>query len=250
VRKSVHARKKRMKNRKLIVLLAVVAALAILATLLWRFTPVAQLVDPERLAPQLDELQRTSWAPFAFAAAFPLLGLVVFPVTALSALVAFLFPPQIAIAISFSGIMTSAALLHWLGTRFRNTVRDSLGSAMTRVDDALSDHGVVTIAAIRMIPLAPFTFVNLVAGALGVPFRDYMLGSALGLTPGMIIVCLFGRQAREFWHHPSVSGVLIGLGFALLWIGVTFALQRWAKKRHAKRPRSAPRTGTLQAHAK
>ncbi len=112
------------------------------------------------------------------------------------------------------------------------------------MDEALSDHGIVTIAAIRMIPLAPFTFVNLVAGAIGVPFRDYMLGTALGLTPGMIIVSLFGRQAREFWHHPSTSGVLIGLGFALLWIGVTFSLQRWATKRHARRPRAPVRART------
>ena len=233
-----------MKNRKAFVLLAALAAIAILATLLWRFTSVAELVDPERLARQLDDLQQTPWAPFAFAAAFPVLGLIVFPVTALSALVAFLFPPHIAIAISFSGIMMSAALLHWLGTRFEKTVRNSLGSAVTKVDEALSDHGIVTIAAIRMIPLAPFTFVNLVAGAIGVPFRDYMLGTALGLTPGMIIVSLFGRQAREFWHHPSTSGVLIGLGFALLWIGVTFSLQRWATKRHARRPRAPVRART------
>jgi uncharacterized membrane protein YdjX (TVP38/TMEM64 family) len=233
-----------MKNRKALVLLAAVAAVAILATLLWRFTSVAELVDPERLARQLDDLQQSPWAPFAFAAAFPVLGLIVFPVTALSALVAFLFPPHIAIAISFSGIMMSAALLHWLGTRFEKTVRSSLGSAVTKVDEALSDHGIVTIAAIRMIPLAPFTFVNLVAGALGVPFRDYMLGTALGLTPGMIIVSLFGKQAREFWHHPSTSGVLIGLGFALLWIGLTFGLQRWATKRHAGRPRAPVRART------
>jgi len=239
-----------MKNRRLMVMLATVAALALLATVLWRFTPVAELVDPERLARQLDDLQNTPWAPFAFAAAFPILGLVVFPVTALSALVAFLFPPQIAIAVSFSGIMMSAALLHWLGTRFEKTVRTSLGPAVTRVEDALSDHGVVTIAAVRMIPLAPFTFVNLVAGALGVPFRDYMLGTALGLTPGMIIVSLFGRQAREFWHHPSVSGVLIGVGFAILWLGVTFGLQRWATKRHAKRPRREASGAALHAEAK
>jgi uncharacterized membrane protein YdjX (TVP38/TMEM64 family) len=231
-------------------MIGVLVGVAILATVIWRYTSVAELVDPKRLARQLDDLQGVPWAPFAFAAAFPLLGLVVFPVTALSALVAFLFPPHIAIATSFSGIMMSAALLHWLGSRFSKTVRETLGPALTRVEDALSDHGIVTIAAIRMIPLAPFTIVNLIAGALGVPFRDYMLGSALGLTPGMIILSFFGKQARDFWHHPSVSGVLIGLGFAVLWLGVTFGLQRWAKKRHARRPRGVARGRPLEAGAK
>jgi uncharacterized membrane protein YdjX (TVP38/TMEM64 family) len=223
------------KNRKLIILLASLLAVVALCIVLWRFTSVAELVDPRRLARQLDDLQGVWWAPFAFAIAFPLLGLVVFPVTALSALVAFIFPPPIAIATSFSGIMMSAALLHWLGTRFRKTVREGLGSAVTRVESALSDHSIVTIAAIRMIPLAPFTLVNLVAGAIGVRFRDYMLGSALGLTPGMIMLSLFGKQARDFWHHPSVSGVLIGLGFALAWLGLTLGLQRWARRRNGSR---------------
>jgi phospholipase D1/2 len=235
-----------MKSRKLILVAAVLSVVAVLV-IVWRLTPVAQLVDPERLARQLDDLQQIWWAPFAFAAAFPLLGLVVFPVTALSALVAFLFPPHIAIATSFSGIMMSAALFHWLGTRFEKTVRKMLGSAVSKVDDALADHGVVTIATIRMIPLAPFTFVNLVAGAIGVPFRDYLLGTALGLTPGMIILSLFGKQARDFWHHPSVSGVAIGIAFAVLWLGVTFGLQRWAARRNGKRPRSRPKHQALTA---
>jgi uncharacterized membrane protein YdjX (TVP38/TMEM64 family) len=229
-------------------MVAALAAVAALAIVIWRYTPVAELVDPERLARRLDDLQHTPWAPFAFAAAFPLLGLVVFPVTALSALVAFLFPPHVAIAVSFSGIMMSAALLHWLGARFANRVRSVLGSAVTRVDEALSDHGIVTIAAIRMIPLAPFTFVNLIAGAIGVRFRDYMLGSALGLTPGMIMLSLFGRQAREFWHHPSASGVAIGGGFALLWIGVTFGLQRWATRRNGRRARPKADQEALASH--
>jgi phospholipase D1/2 len=235
-------------KRKLIVLTASLLAVAVLCIVLWRFTSVAQLVDPVRLARQLDDLQGVWWAPFAFALAFPLLGLVVFPVTALSAMVAFIFPPPIAIATSFSGIMMSAALLHWLGTRFRKTVRDGLGSAVTRVESALSDHSIVTIAAIRMIPLAPFTLVNLVAGAIGVRFRDYMLGSALGLTPGMVMLSLFGKQAREFWHHPSVSGVLIGLGFAVLWLGMTLGLQRWAKKRNAGRKPGCHASAAARSH--
>jgi uncharacterized membrane protein YdjX (TVP38/TMEM64 family) len=113
-----------------------------------------------------------------------------------------------------------------------------------RVEAALSDHSIVTIAAIRMIPLAPFTLVNLVAGAIGVRFRDYMLGSALGLTPGMVMLSLFGRQAREFWHHPSVSGVLIGLGFAAAWLGLTLGLQRWARKRNAGRRQACHASAT------
>jgi uncharacterized membrane protein YdjX (TVP38/TMEM64 family) len=108
-----------------------------------------------------------------------------------------------------------------------------MGTTIERVDDALADRGIVTIAAIRMVPLAPFTLVNLAAGAIGVGFRDYMLGTVLGIAPGTILVCLFGRQVRQFWQHPNGQGIALVAGILIIWIAVSLSLQRWAAHRRA-----------------
>jgi phospholipase D1/2 len=155
----------------------------------------------------------------------------------MSASTAIVFPPLTAASISFSGIILSAALVHWLGARFIGPrARKAIGPTIERLDEALTDRGVVTIAAIRMVPLAPFTLVNLAAGAAGVPFRDYMLGTMLGIAPGTILVCLFGRQVREFWRHPSGQGIALLALVVVVWIAVSLTLQRWAS--HRRRARS------------
>jgi uncharacterized membrane protein YdjX (TVP38/TMEM64 family) len=226
-----------MSRRKLIVTLAVAATLLVGLALAWRFTPLADYLEPQRMAKRLEAVQQLPGAPFYFVAGFVILGLVMFPVTVMSASTAIVFPPLTAASISFSGIVLSAALVHWLGARLIGPrARHVIGSTVERVDEALSDRGIVTIAAIRMVPLAPFTLVNLAAGAVGVSFRDYMLGTVLGIAPGTILVCLFGRQVREFWQHPSGQGIALVAGVVVVWIAVSLTLQRWAS--HRRRGRS------------
>lgn len=229
----------RSSRRKLLIWALIACAVAIGLALLWRFTPVAQFLQPEKVADRLENIEKVSWAPFAFVAAYVLGGLVMFPVTVLSASTAIVFPPLKAVSVSFTGIMLSAALLHWLGSRFiKGSVRKSLGNVIKRVDEALSDRGIVTIATIRMIPLAPFTLVNIAAGAVGVPFRDYMLGTALGLLPGVSMICIFGRQVRHFWHNPNLKTVLLVVAIGLVWIGMSLALQRWISQRRQAQNRA------------
>jgi phospholipase D1/2 len=220
------------RKSKPLVWVSIACAVAAGLALVWRFTPLADVLQPEHIAKRLETIEKLRWAPFAFFAAYVLGGLVMFPVTVLSAVTAIVFPPWKAVAVSFTGIMSSAALLHWIGARFiKGGVRKALGQTIKRVDEALSDRGIVTIATLRMIPLAPFTLVNLAAGAVGVRFRDYMLGTALGLAPGVTVICLFGRQVRAFWQDPNLKTVLLVVTIGIVWIGMSIAFQRWFSHR-------------------
>lgn len=220
------------RKRRILTGLLVLCAVALSAAVLWRFTPLAEWLQPQRLAQQLETIERFEWSPFAFVGAYVLGGLVMFPVTVLGAASAIVFPPLKAIAVSFSGVMISAALLHWMGRRFiRGRLKNALGPTIKRVDEALSDRGIVTIATLRMIPLAPFTLVNIAAGVTGLRFRDYMVGTALGLAPGITVVCFFGRQVRAFWKDPNLDAVLPIAAIGLVWIGMSILLQRWVSRR-------------------
>jgi uncharacterized membrane protein YdjX (TVP38/TMEM64 family) len=220
--------------RKLTLTLLITGALLVGLALAWRFTPLADFLEPRRMAERLESLRKLPGAPFYFVAAFVIGGFVMFPVTVMSASTAIVFPPYLAAPVSFTGIVLSAAIMHWLGARFIGPrARNALGSTIKRVDESLSDRGVITIAAIRMVPIAPFTLVNLAAGAVGVPLRDYMLGTVLGIAPGTILVCLFGRQVRHFWQHPSGHGVALVGAVLVVWLAVSLALQRWASHRRS-----------------
>lgn len=222
-------------HRKSILLIVAVGVLVAGLAAVWKFTPLADSIDPGRIAHRLESVEKYPWSPFAFIAAYVLGGLVMFPVTVMSAATAIIFPPLKAVSVSFTGIMLSAALLHWIGARWIGKgFRKAFGSTIEKVDQALSDRGIITIATLRMIPLAPFTLVNIAAGAAGVSFKDYMLGTALGLLPGVTVICFFGRQVRAFWENPSMSGVLVAVGIGAAWIGVSLVLQRWVASRKKK----------------
>jgi phospholipase D1/2 len=204
--------------------------------LIWRVTPLAEAVRPQHVAGWLEDFEGRKWAPAVFIAAYVVGGLVIFPVTLLGAATAIVFPPLKAMAISFTGIMLSAGLLHWLGSRIlKDRLQKRLGRLIGQVKEHLHDQGVLTIAALRMVPLAPFTLVNLAAGCLGVRFRDFMLGTALGLAPGMTLVCLFGRQVRQFWQHPSGTAVLLVAGVFVVWMAISLSLQRLVSHLHARK---------------
>jgi phospholipase D1/2 len=211
---------------------AIVGGLA----LAWRFTPLGQMLQPRLVAEWLETFEGYTWAPAIFIAAYVIGGLVMFPVTLLGAATAIVFPPLKAIAITFTGFMLSAALLYWIGSRFLGEpLQKRMGPTIEKVKEHLADQGILTVAALRMLPLAPFTLVNLAAGCLRVRFRDYMLGTALGLAPGMTLVCLFGRQVRAFWRDPSGTAVLMVVGVFVVWIGLSLTLQRLVAHRQQAR---------------
>jgi phospholipase D1/2 len=217
--------------------LALAALVVVIAavSLLWRFTSLAEVLSPDRVAALLERIEGSKWAPLIFLAAFIVGGFILFPVTVLSAATAITFPPLKAAPISFAGIMLSAALMHWLGARLlKKHGRKMFGKTVGKLTEVLHDKGVLAVASLRMMPIAPFTLVNVAAGAVGISFRDYMLGSALGLAPGLTMMVLFGRQVRTFWKDPSVSGVLIVAAVVIVWAAMSLVLQRWSSRRSGK----------------
>jgi uncharacterized membrane protein YdjX (TVP38/TMEM64 family) len=73
-----------------------------------------------------------------------------------------------------------------------------------------------------MLPIAPFSIVNVVAGASHIRWRDFLLGTLLGLLPGIAALTVFVDRALAAIREPSVRS------FALLGVAVVviFALLR------------------------
>lgn len=224
-------------RKKLLLASAIVCAVVVAVALIWRFTPLSEAAKPERVAQWLETFAHLKWAPAVVVAVYVLGGLVMLPVMGLSAATAMVFKPAVAVATSFTGTMLSAALLYALGARFlRGRTKRLFGARMERIEKAFSRQGIVAVASVRMVPLAPFTIVNLAAGAIGVRFRDYMLGTALGLAPGITVISLFGNRVKAQWRHPSTEGVLLIIGIGIVWIAISFTVQRLIAARQSAQP--------------
>jgi phospholipase D1/2 len=68
--------------------------------------------------------------------------------------------------------------------------------------------------------------VNIIAGAFHISFRDYLIGTMLGMVPGIIITVTFAHHLAEAVRNPSPGGIAVLAGVAALIIATAIGLQR------------------------
>jgi phospholipase D1/2 len=116
---------------------------------------------------------------------------------------------------------------HLLG---RDAIRRLAGSRLNSLSRRLAKRGILTVIAVRLLPVAPFTVVNLVAGASHIRLRDFALGNAVGLLPGTLATAAFVDSVADAIRSPSVTelavvGAIIGTILAAGW-----ALRTWLRR--------------------
>jgi uncharacterized membrane protein YdjX (TVP38/TMEM64 family) len=82
------------------------------------------------------------------------------------------------------------------------------------------------MAIIRILPIAPFTVVNVIAGASHIGLRDYMLGTALGMSPGIVLTVTFVHHLAAAIRDPSPQTFAILAAVGILLIGFAVGLQK------------------------
>lgn len=196
--------------------------------LAWQYTPLSELADIDVVRQWFEELRGSTWAPVIVPAVYAFASLVAFPVTVLIAVTGIIFGPLLGFVYSLAGCLAGGALTFFVGVWFgRVMLIDRLGARVPRVMRFLRNRGVVTVALIRMVPVAPFSVVNVVAGAANVRFRDFMLGTALGMVPGIAVMTLLGNQFRRLWESPDAVNIAILGGLMAVWIGLTLLTQKF-----------------------
>jgi len=201
------------------------------AVLLWRYTPLVQWADADRVAQGMTALRDSAWAPLIVIALFVLGGLTVFPLTLLITATAIVFEPSVAVVISIAGALANALTLYAVGRwLIGGTMRSAFGAQIDRLTGALDRSGIIAVAAIRMVPIAPYSLVNLAAGSIGVRLRDYTIGTFLGVLPGTIALTAFGHQLREIIERPTVLNVALLLAIVGGWIALSLLLQQWVAR--------------------
>ena len=199
----------------------------------WKTTPVSDWLSAAAIADLQHRAGETHWMLAAAVLVFPLASLAVAPVTLMIVLAAVIFGPYQGFLASLIGVMLAAMLNYGLGAYFgRSFVRRIAGPRINRVSRRLARQGVLAMAAIRLVPVAPFTVVNIVAGASHIRFRDYVLGTLLGMGPGIAVLAwLAGQAGRLLGAHDlrEVSWVLAGLG---VMIAGVIGLRIWLGRRN------------------
>jgi phospholipase D1/2 len=221
---------------QLIGLAVVVVALAAMA-LMWRLTPLHEWLALDRLIEAGEALREHPWAALAVVLTFVGGGLVVFPLVVLIAVTAIVFGPWLGTLYTLIGATLSAAVTFAIGRHLgRETVRKLGGKRLNDVSRRLGERGLVAIVFARMLPLGPFSIVNIVAGASHVRWRDFLLGTVIGLVPGVATTSLFIDRAAAAIRDPGAGTfALLGAAAAAI-LGLVWVLRRKLRDRGIAAP--------------
>ena len=203
----------------LLILFAVAAA--------WRWTPLAELIDIHKLAAWASSLRQHPARHIYILSAYLIGSVLIVPITVLILVTAIVFGPMLGSLYSLAGCLAGATVTYMIGFFLgQEFVRKIAGAKWKRMEQKIGRSGIIAVATLRLLPVAPFTVVNIVAGAFKVPLRDYILGSVLGLTPGILITNLFAHQFKNAIRDPGIGTILVLAGLVAITIFGTIWLKR------------------------
>jgi uncharacterized membrane protein YdjX (TVP38/TMEM64 family) len=218
-------------RRRIVLSAALLVALVALAAS-WQWTPMKEWLDVQWLTQEAAAFQDSGLAPLVVVGGFVLGGLLVVPVTLMILVTGLAFGPLYGFVYTLLGMTASALVTYWLGRVLgRDTVRRFAGSRLNRLSRRLARRGLLTMVTVRIVPVAPFTVVNLVAGASHISFRDFFLGTIVGELPGVAGMSVFADQIGAAIRHPGPGtlAVLSAAGVAIL-LGA-LGLRKWLERK-------------------
>lgn len=209
----------------------VVLVVLIVLAAAWQWSSLGEWLDPLAIAGWLEQRAGHPAAPLVAIGAFVPASAMAIPVTVLVVITIVSFGLAPGIVYAFAGILLAASALYaagsWLG---RDTIRSLAPDRVRAVSEALGRRGVSAMAIVRMVPVAHFTIINLIAGASHIRFRHYLLGTAIGMAPGLVLVSFVVNRARASLEHPGWETVLALLAALVLLALLTFGARRWLER--------------------
>jgi uncharacterized membrane protein YdjX (TVP38/TMEM64 family) len=206
----------------------------------WRWTPLNQWLNIDALYAEAERLADLPLMPILILAAYVIGTLVAVPLTVLVVVTLLTFGTWLGVFYAFIGSLLAALGTFAVGRALgRGAVRRLAGTRLNALSQRLAQRGLLAVVAVRVVPIAPFTVINMVAGASHIRFRDFLLGTTIGMVPGIIALALFTDRILASLQAPTPRS-LAALGFTVMVIAVAaVALWRWLNAR-ASHPQHEP----------
>jgi phospholipase D1/2 len=226
-----------MKKKRLLIL-GLLLLVTIGLTALWRWTPLADWFTLQALTKWASEFRRSPTAPLWILAAFIIAGQVFFPITLLSLATVFAYGAILGSLYSIAGSLLAGIVTYFIGRMVgEDTACKIAGPKLERVRQQIKNHGLATSITVHILPVAPFTLVNLLSGACGLGLRDFVIGTFIGHLPGTLSIIIFENQLTRAIRSPNPMNIAL---LVVVVAGLTVATL-WLHRRVAQRTRSAKR---------
>jgi uncharacterized membrane protein YdjX (TVP38/TMEM64 family) len=161
-----------------------------------------------------DLVGRAGWAgPVLYAAGYAVLTLTPAPAAVVTIAAGLLFGLPLGVAVVMTGAVAGAGIAFGLSRVLGRAAVERVDSErLRRLDDLLRRRGLLAVIGVRLVPLLPFAALNYACGLSAVPVRAYVLGTAIGILPGVTAYVTIGAYGSEPGSLPfllAVGGVAV-----------------------------------------
>ena len=205
--------------------------LGIIGWVAWAATQGDAVLEPRALLQTLRERASHPLAPLVVIPLFVAGSMLIAPVTGMIALCALLFSPWVASLSALAGVLAATLVNYEIGRHLGKAVEKQAPEKLIEHMRGLGRSADAwSLAGLRLIPVAPFSVINLLAGTSHVPLRSFLLGTLIGMGPGILLICFSVDRARaalagEPLFEPWLLAVVVAAGVALVGLSV------WQKRR-------------------
>ena len=228
------------KNRGPLLKCFLLVAVLIALSAAWRWTPISEWINFRTIVEWQNSVRAHPAALLFVVGIYLAGGLVLFPVTILNVATVFTFGPIRGNAYGLAGWLASAALGYAIGWAFKHKLFHRFaGPRIDRLLEQAAGHGFLAVLTMRLLPVAPFTLVNIFIGTIPIRFRHFIMASIVGRIPGIIVLTFAGLQLEQVLRNPGVgSFVALLVVLVLLLIAASWFLKRF-KERHEQSTKSS-----------
>jgi uncharacterized membrane protein YdjX (TVP38/TMEM64 family) len=231
-------RRKRARIKAIVFVAFIASAIALV-----RLTPVKDYLTADALSRFLATAGL--WAPFIFIVIYALGVCLFVPGSILTGLGAVIFGAYWGFVYVWIGAMIGASAAFLIGrTLGRDFAASLVGDRLRKYDDAIERNGFATVLYLRLVYF-PFTPMNFGMGLTKVQFRDYLLGTGLGILVGTFIFTFFFGTIKDIWASGNWRELAsLKVFFSIGLFVFSFFIPKFVSKvRHGEQSRNPGRGG-------
>ncbi|MBQ8574978.1 MAG: VTT domain-containing protein [Clostridia bacterium] len=136
---------------------------------------------------------------------------LVFPPAVVFSICAYMMPNYwIALVINIISVFLSLSIPYFLGKFTGASMVDTLKKkfkAIQKLDDFAGANEMEMTFAVKLSGVLPGDLSSLVFGAMGISYKNYMIGANLGMLPLVIAYTLFGYALKSVGEKPWVVAI-------------------------------------------
>ena len=140
---------------------------------------------------------------------------------------ALVFGPMWGGLLSWSTTLLGASLCFMLARAFGKPFAQKIvGGSLQKAENFFKTYGLPAMFFLRIMPFVPFDAVSYGAGLVGVPFSKFLLATAVGIIPSVVLYSYLGAVVAGIYWWLLIGVLSVSL------IGIIFAT-RFLRRREA-----------------